>query len=148
MLALSGVSDSGSLEASDQICTSLQLINFWQDAAVDASRGRIYVPQEDFTNFIVAHDGFPQHPEHRALMRFQCERTRVLMQSGAPLLATLRGRLRLEIAFTMAGGLRILEKIARNDFDVRMRPTLRWYDSPRLLLIALRLLVSAGRPPP
>ena len=147
MLALSGVRDIGSLEASDQICTSLQLINFWQDAAVDGSRGRIYVPQEDFTNFNVAEDGFPQHPQHQALMRFQCERTRALMLSGAPLIATLHGRLRLEIAFTVAGGLRILEKIGSNDFDVRVRPKLRWYDSLRLLLIALRLLLSAGRLP-
>jgi hypothetical protein len=69
------------------------------------------------------------------------------MLSGAPLLATLHGRLRLEIALTVAGGLRILEKIESNDFDVRSRPKLRWYDSPRLLFIALRLLLHSGRPP-
>ena len=145
MLALSGVQDAASIQASDHICTSLQLINFWQDAAIDASRERIYVPQEDFAKFNVSEHGFPQHPQHQPLMRFQCERTHALMLAGAPLLATLRGRLRLEIAFTMAGGLRILEKIERNDFDVRIRPKLRWYDSPRLLLTALRLLLSSRR---
>ena len=148
MLALSSVRDDASLPASDRICTSLQLINFWQDAALDASRGRIYAPQEDFVKFNVLENGFPQHPQHQALMQFQCERARALMLTGVPLLAALRGRLRLEIAFTMAGGLRILEEIKSNDFDVRIRPKLHWYDSFRLLFLALRLLLSSGRPPP
>ncbi len=148
MLALSDVRDAASIQSSDQICTSLQLINFWQDAALDASRGRIYVPQQDFAKFNVRERGFPQHPQHQALMQFQCERARALMLAGVPLLAALRGRLRLEIAITMAGGLRILEKIKSNDFDVRIRPKLRWYDSFRLLFLALRLLSSSGRLPP
>ena len=31
-------------EASDAVCTALQLTNFWQDLAVDWTRGRLYVP--------------------------------------------------------------------------------------------------------
>lgn len=147
MLALANVRDATSIASSDRICTSLQLINFWQDAAIDASRERIYVPQEDFAKFNVSEHGFPQHPKHQPLMRFQCERARNLMLAGTPLLATLRGRLRLEIALTMAGGLRILEKIEMSEFDVRVRPKLRWYDSPRLLFFALRLLLNSGRLP-
>ena len=147
ILALCNISDDASLQASDRICTSLQLINFWQDAAIDASRGRVYVPQEDFEKFNVRSNAFPQHPQHQSLMRFQCARASAMMRAGSPLLTRLRGRLRLEIAFTMAGGLRILEKIERNGFDVRMRPKLRWYDSPRLLFLALRLLLIAGRMP-
>ena len=147
MLALSGVRDAAAIEASDRICTALQLINFCQDAAIDATNGcgRIYVPQEDFVRYNVSADHFPNHPQHRELMRFQCERAHSLMLAGTPLLGVLRGRLRIEIAFTIAGGLRILEKIAGNDFDVRMRPTLRWYDSPRLILLALRALLQPGR---
>jgi hydroxysqualene synthase len=30
---------------SDDICTGLQLVNFWQDLSVDIPRGRIYLPQ-------------------------------------------------------------------------------------------------------
>ncbi len=146
MLALCGVRDDASLQANDRICTALQLINFWQDTAIDASRGRIYVPQEDFAKFNVVENGFPQHPQHQSLMQFQCQRARALMLAGTPLLTTLDGRLRLEIAFTMAGGLRILEKIKRNKFDVRMRPKLRWYDSYRLLFLALHLLLDSRRP--
>ena len=145
MLALVRIQDDASNHASDCICTALQLVNFWQDCAIDASRGRIYVPHEDFVRCNVSERDFPRHPEHQALMRFQCERTRLLMLAGAPLLATLRGRFRLEIGLTMAGGLRILEKIEGNQFDVRIRPTLRWYDSPRLIFIAIRIWLRAAR---
>ena len=143
MLALVAVQDAASIVASDQICTALQLINFWQDAAIDASRGRIYVPQHDFARLNVSDKNFPRHPDHRALMQAQCERTRAMMLAGAPLIGVLRGRFRIEIAFTVAGGLRILEKIERNQFDVSIRPTLRWYDAPRLLFLATRALLNS-----
>lgn len=143
MLALVGVQGAASIRASDQICTALQLINFWQDAAIDVSRGRIYVPQQDFARFNVSDKSFPRHPDHQALMQFQCERARSIMLAGAPLIRVLRGRFRIEIAFTVAGGLRILEKIARNRFDVSIRPRLRWYDAPRILFLATRTLLSS-----
>ena len=143
MLALVGVRDTASLAASDNICTALQLINFWQDAAVDASRGRLYVPLEDFSRFKVSADNFPNHPQHRALIEFQCRRAATLMHSGISLIAKLQGRFRVEIAFTIAGGLRILEKIAANDYDLRTRPTVRWYDAPKLLLLATRAWLNS-----
>jgi squalene synthase HpnC len=137
MLALVGVRDEQSKQHSDAICSALQLINFWQDAAVDASRGRIYVPIDEFNRHGTSQNDFPLYPEHSALMRAQCDHARALLLSGAPLLEQLTGRFRWEIAFTLAGGQRILEKIAANDFDVRKRPTLRWYDSLRSLRLAL-----------
>ncbi|MBL8311313.1 MAG: squalene synthase HpnC [Burkholderiales bacterium] len=138
MLALVGVTDSSALVASDRICTALQLINFWQDAAVDAARGRIYVPLDAFAHYNVTPSTFPQAVIHRELMKAQCDWAQQLMLRGAELLPWLAGRFRLEIALTIAGGLRIIEKIAANDYDVRLRPTLRWYDSPRLLWLAAR----------
>lgn len=148
MLALANIHDEAAKIASDHICSALQLINFWQDAALDASRGRIYVPQEDFLRFGTSSAVFPKFPEHRELMRFQCERTELLMQAGVPLLSHLSGRFLLEIALTVAGGQRILEIVKRNDYDVRIRPTLRWYDSPRLLFLAARALLQSRRPSP
>jgi hypothetical protein len=41
----------------------------------------------------------------------------------------LDGRFRLEIAITVQGGLRILEKLENAGYDVfRHRPTQRWFD--------------------
>jgi squalene synthase HpnC len=140
MLALFSVNDKRAVEASDAICTALQLINFWQDAAIDAARGRIYVPHDAFIKHGVDEADFPSHPKHRELMRAQCEHANAMLWSGVSLLNQLRGRFRYEIAFTIAGGARILEKIEANDFDVSNRPTLRWYDSARLLRLAFYAL--------
>ena len=145
MLALVGVNNAHALAASDNICSALQLINFWQDAAIDASRGRIYVPDVEFAQHQVSSDHFPQHPLHKALMQAQCDRARVLLLSGVPLLAHLSGRFRLEIALTVAGGLRILDKIAANDWDVTQRPKLGWYDSFSVLCHAVRVWFRASR---
>jgi hydroxysqualene synthase len=138
MLALVGVTDAKSVAHSDAICSALQLINFWQDAAIDASRGRVYVPQTSFQAMGLSDANFPDAQEHRELMQKECDAALALLLSGVPLVAALTGRFRWEIAFTIAGGQRILQKIAANQFDVTRRPVLRWYDSPRLLWLAIR----------
>ena len=43
----SGHRDAELDEASDSVCTALQLTNFWQDLAVDWERGRLYVPSRE-----------------------------------------------------------------------------------------------------
>ena len=145
MLSLVGVNNEQAHAESDAICTALQLINFWQDAAIDASRGRIYVPSEDFLSHGVSNGNFPAHPDHQLLMRFQCQRAQTLLLSGAPLLKQLSGRFRLEIALTIAGGLRILDKIADNEWDVTVRPKLGWYDILQLLGLAISVWRGASR---
>ncbi|HSY27649.1 MAG TPA: squalene synthase HpnC, partial [Burkholderiaceae bacterium] len=44
MLHLYGAATPDNLRDSDAICSALQLINFWQDAAVDWQKARIYLP--------------------------------------------------------------------------------------------------------
>jgi phytoene/squalene synthetase len=46
VLRMSGYRSDALDQASDAVCTALQLTNFWQDLAVDWSRGRLYVPAE------------------------------------------------------------------------------------------------------
>jgi squalene synthase HpnC len=60
MLGLYGVADAASLRESDAICTALQLINFWQDVAVDITKGRIYLPLDDLARFGVTQDAIEQ----------------------------------------------------------------------------------------
>ena len=54
MLHLYGQTDEVSIAQSDGICTALQLINFWQDVAVDWQKGRVYIPQDDLQKFNVS----------------------------------------------------------------------------------------------
>lgn len=129
------------LRQSDAICTALQLINFWQDVAIDYARGRVYLPLDEMASHGVTEQHLTEarcDASWRALLSFQVQRTRALMLSGAPLGRALPGRLGLEIRATIQGGLRILEKIEHAGHDVfRRRPLLRWFDWP---LIAARAL--------
>ena len=73
------------------------------------------------------------------LLRLQVDRARAMMLEGAPLVARLEGRFRLEIAITVQGGLRILEKLERANYDMfRHRPVHRWHDWPLLFFRALK----------
>ena len=129
------------LERSDAVCTALQLINFWQDVRIDYAKGRIYLPQDEMARHGVAERHIAEQRCDGAwasLMRFQVERTRDLILRGVPLARSLPGRVGLEIRATIQGGLRILGKIERVDYDVfRRRPVLRALDWPLLLARAL-----------
>jgi len=117
---------------SDAICTSLQLINFWQDVKKDYAIGRIYLPQDEMARFGVTEQHIASEcvgAAWRALMQFQVQRARDMMNSGAPLGSILTGRIGLEMRLIIAGGNRILAKLERNNFDMfRHRPVLRPFD--------------------
>ena len=129
--------DATALKQSDAICTALQLINFWQDVALDWRKGRVYLPQDEMRKYGVTETHLAEQrcdDAWRALMQFQCQRARHMMLEGAPLARTLRGRAALEIGVTIQGGLRILDKLEGAEFDAfRRRPALRWYDWPLIL---------------
>jgi len=128
--------------ASDAICSALQLVNFWQDVGVDYVKdARIYLPQDEMARHGVTEQHISGNlcdDAWQALMKFQVERTRKLMLSGADLGRALPGRMGLEIRATVQGGLRILEKIERARYDVfRRRPKLGALDWPLVLLKAV-----------
>lgn len=148
LLHLFGHASAENLSRSDAICSALQLINHWQDVGIDAAKGangRIYLPQDEMARFRVSEDdinrrsvgkpvGKPASTNFQQLLRFQVERARALMLSGAPLGWDLPGRIGLEIRAIVAGGLRILDKIEAVDYDVfSRRPKLETFDWPLIL---------------
>ncbi len=141
LLHLFGAACEVNLKHSDAICSSLQLINFWQDVAIDWRKNRVYLPQDELERYGVSERqiaaGDTSGP-WKALMRFQVQRARELIKSGAPLGRALPGRIGLEIRTIVEGGLRILEKIDKAEGDVyHHRPVLNAFDWPLLLLRAL-----------
>ncbi|QAU34405.1 squalene synthase HpnC [Janthinobacterium sp. 17J80-10] len=128
MLHLYGATDSRNVTQSDAICSALQLINFWQDVAIDWDKNRIYLPQEDMQRFGVTESDIAAQRDTaawRQLMAFEVQRARALMLSGAPLALRLPGRIGWELRMVVQGGLRILERIEAADYDVyRHRPKL------------------------
>ncbi len=110
---------------SDRICTALQLIEHCQDVAEDLARGRIYMPAQDMRACGVAEQDL--HAEHageavRALVALQVRRAHELLEQGAPLLDTMRGRPRLAVAAFIAGGRAAAQAVERAGFDVLAGP--------------------------
>ena len=141
MLHLYGAANEQNLHDSDAICSALQLINFWQDVAVDWQKARIYLPQEDLKRFGVDQSQIAEarvDAAWQALMQFQLDRARAMMLSGAPLAMRLPGRIGWELRLVVQGGLRILERIEDAGYDVfRKRPQLRAGDWLRILWRAI-----------
>lgn len=132
LLALYRRDTPDNLALSDAICTGLQLANFWQDVAIDWAKGRVYLPQDDLARHGVAESQIAEarcDDAWRALMRFECARTRELLLRGRPLASRLPWRLGLELRAVVAGGLAIVDRIDAVGGDVfRARPTLSGAD--------------------
>lgn len=128
VLYLCGYSDAERQRLSDATCTALQLANFWQDVRADLERGRVYLPLEVLERHgcrledILARRATP---EFRAAMRELTGVTRELFLEGLPLGRMVDRRLAVDIELFSRGGLRILEKIETQGYDVfARRPTI------------------------
>ena len=128
VLRLSGYRADDLDRASDAVCTALQLTNFWQDLAIDWSRGRLYVPEEAWR----LHGALPEALNGRHITAewagtlADCAgRTRRLFDAGRAVCDGVSGRLRYELRATWLGGVRILDRLEAARFDVHhARPTL------------------------
>lgn len=143
LLHLYGVGDAQALCQSDAICSSLQLINFWQDMSRDGPRGRVYAPQQDLARHGLSAEALRRcedSPAARALLRDLCDWAERLMHEGAPLVHRLPGRAGWELRLVVQGGLRILAKIKAMDHATLLtRPRLHAIDLPTMLWRALRM---------
>jgi squalene synthase HpnC len=118
-------------ELSDRVCTALQLAEHWQDVGEDFRAGRIYLPGEDMARHHCAESDLAaarSSPALRALIAFETQRARALLDAGAPLVGTLHGYARAAVAGYVAGGRAALAAIAAADHDVlRATPRPRAY---------------------
>jgi squalene synthase HpnC len=146
LLHLYGVHDPASLAQSDQICSALQLINFWQDISVDLPRQRHYLPTEVLRRHGLPREAFDAgaSPDAATQVRMAhlvtelCAQARMLMQQGAPLARRIPGRAGWELRLVVQGGLLILDKIAALQHrSWQQRPRVGAADLPRLVWRAL-----------
>lgn len=132
ILYLNGYRDKELLKFSDNICTSLQLTNFWQDITIDYQKDRIYIPQDEMVGHHVTEiqirDRIFNH-NFRDLMKSLVDQTMNLFRGGLPLFGRIHGRLKWELKFTIKGGMAILDKIADMEYNVlKARPVLNKLD--------------------
>ena len=141
VLYLCGYRDAERQTLSDATCTALQLANFWQDVTVDLQKDRVYLPLD----LLDAH-GYPLDAlfarkfdqRFRAAMQEAVDITRGLFVKGLPLADSVDRRLAIDLELFSRGGLKILEKIERQDYDVlRARPVISKTERVGLLLGAI-----------
>ena len=120
-LLLFGYDDQERRRLSDATCTALQLANFWQDVRRDWDKGRVYLPQEDMERFGYTEEELAEsvcNQAFRDLMAWEVERAQGLFEQGLPLVESLEGTARLHVKLFSLGGMRVLDAIRAQDYDV------------------------------
>ena len=142
LLHLNNAATPQNLGYSDAVCSALQLTNFLQDISQDLEESdRIYIPQDEMEQYGVSEEDIRNKLTNSAshnLIQFQIERTRKLMQAGAPIGKVLKGRMGLELRMTIMGGSRILYKLNQQHDNVFSRPRLNKWDIVWIIWKAIR----------
>ena len=142
ILCLHGQQDARLHAMSDAICSALQLLNFLQDIAIDYDKGRIYLPQEDLARYRINEAQIARHDAGGTWTPFmlaQIERTRKLLQAGAPLGVALHGRFGLEIRLIISSAAIALGKLHHAHGDIFGEPIrITPRDWPAILYHTLR----------
>jgi squalene synthase HpnC len=121
VLAVFGQHTDLHVRLSDRVCTSLQLLEHWQDVGEDRRAGRVYVPTEDLLGYGVPEtdlDAPAASPALARLMRFEVERAAGILAEGTPLVRHLRGWARCCVAGYVAGGQATVSALRRTRGDV------------------------------
>jgi squalene synthase HpnC len=138
VLRLCGYADEERDRLSDATCTALQLANFWQDVTVDLEKDRVYLPldlldRHGYTLEELRSGAF--NPAFQAVMRDAVEVARKLFLEGLPLVKNVDRRLSFDLDLFSRGGLRVLEKIERQNYNVlARRPAISKFERVRLLV--------------
>ena len=143
LLHLYGVNDAVSLAQSDQVCSALQLINFWQDVSVDVARGRWYPSTQAMARHAVNDADLQPHSHSEnaiLLIAYYAGTARATMLKGSQLVHRVPGRAGWELRLVVQGALRILDKIEALNFATwRTRPKLTAWDVPVMVWRALSM---------
>ncbi|TWT64706.1 All-trans-phytoene synthase [Allorhodopirellula solitaria] len=126
VLAMAGCDSDEHYCLSDEICTALQLANFWQDVGRDYAIGRIYLPESvmqrhGFDESVIANTierAQPTPGRVREAIAEQCDCARDRFERGRPLARIVPPWLAADIDLFALGGLATLDAIAKLDYDV------------------------------
>ena len=149
VLYLCGYSDAARQSLSDATCTALQLANFWQDVTVDLLKDRVYIPLGVMERHgYKLDDLFARRftPAFREVMREIVDQARTLFLEGLPLSGMVDRRLAIDLDLFSRGGMRVLDKIEQQGYDVlRARPAISKVERVGLLLGTLARVAFAAR---
>lgn len=146
VLYLCGYRDAERQRLSDYTCTALQLANFWQDVTVDLQKDRVYLPLDLLAKHSYTVDElFARRFDSRfkEIMQEAVDVAGNLFCKGLPLIKMVDRRLALDLDLFSRGGMKILQKIRAQRYDVlRRRPFISKAERAGILLqCLLRLAV-------
>ncbi|MBT2364535.1 squalene synthase HpnC [Streptomyces sp. ISL-10] len=125
VLEITGTTSPERIRRSDAVCTALQIVEHLQDVAEDLARDRVYLPAEDLERFRVTEADLAAPTANasvRALIAYEAQRARDLLDEGTALVGSVHGRLRLLLAGFVGGGRAALAAIAAAGHDVLPGP--------------------------
>lgn len=125
VLGITGTATPERIRRSDAVCTALQIVEHLQDVAEDLERDRIYLPADDMKRFHVQERDLAAPTAGasvRALVAYEAERARCLLNEGTPLVGSVHGRLKVLLAGFVAGGRAAVHAIAAAGYDVLPGP--------------------------
>jgi squalene synthase HpnC len=126
VLLVSGYRSVELMLLSDEICTGLQLANFYQDVVEDSERRRRYLPADAMTRFGVTDEQILARrfdANFRAMMEFLVADARARLSRGSRITALVERDLASTLTLFVNGGFAILDAIAAQDYDtLKSRP--------------------------
>jgi squalene synthase HpnC len=145
VLYLCGYRDVERQRLSDHTCTALQLANFWQDVTIDLRKDRIYLPLDLFEKHGYTEEELSAlvfNARFAGLMREAVDVAEDLFHRGLPLVEKVDRRLALDLELFSRGGMKILEKIRNQGYNVlQRRPCISRTERVGLLLRCLPRLL-------
>jgi squalene synthase HpnC len=146
VLLVSGYRSEELMSLSDDICTGLQLANFYQDIVEDRGRDRRYIPADEMERFGVTEEQlvarkFDAHV--RAMMEFLVGDARERLARGERITRLVSADLASTLQLFVKGGYAILDAIAAQGYDtLRARPVVS--KAVKLRLLGRALLGKLG----
>ena len=137
VLLVSGYRSEELFQLSDDICTGLQLANFYQDVVEDDARGRRYIPADAMQRFGVTDQQIHERrfdAEFRVMMQFLVDDARARLMRGQRIVSLVDRDLAATLSLFVKGGHAILDAIAAQGYDtLRARPVVTREAKLRLL---------------
>lgn len=150
-ISIYGYEDRRAEDLAERCGVAFQLTNIIRDVKEDASLGRVYFPEEDLAKFSLSDEDFLNDrgqrldPERlRALLAFEAERAREYYKSAAELIPLIHRDSRTALWVMVAIYSRLLEKIAKSDYDV-LRRRVRLSAAEKVAILGRGLVKSIFR---
>jgi squalene synthase HpnC len=141
VLLVSGYYSEELMQLSDEICTGLQLANFYQDVVEDRARGRRYIPADAMQRFNVSDEQLIARrfdANVRNLMQFLVADARARLTRGQRITTLVSRDLASTLQLFVNGGHAILDAIAAQGYNtLQSRPIVTKAAKLRLLAGAL-----------